>query len=229
MQIRLVAAVVVAVVGVWALPLQASLLDYSGDAYNNGLGPANGAWYGSTPYTNNGALVGEVDWLVFGPGEFAQAFSGSSGYSPPANELVYAYQIDNMGTSDTSTLQSAIVAGRSAETIGTFPLTDLAGNPGLAPTTTTFTPPSGGFSSAYWYVSGGIGTGKSSAGLAYASSNTPELDFGSLVNSGLSADADPLPGPSTSLSGTPEPSTVILLAAAAILLGIRRRFWHGQA
>ncbi|MGA2031017.1 MAG: PEP-CTERM sorting domain-containing protein [Thermoguttaceae bacterium] len=219
----LVAALVVAVVGVWVLPLQAELLDYATFAYID----SNGAWYGATPFGSL-SLSGSVDWVVFRPGAFAQAFPGSS-YSPPANELVYAYQIVPAGASDVSTLQSAIVSGRPYDDIGTFPLTDQVGHPGLTPTTATFSALGGGYGSAYWYFSGGIPVGDASAGLAYASPNAPEMQFGSLVGSGLGAMADPLPAPSISLHSTPEPSTVILLAAAAILLGIRRRFWFRHA
>ncbi len=217
-QIRLVAAAVVAVVGIRVLPLQAlTLLDYKSYAYSD----SSGTWDGVATY-NSLSLSGSVEWLVFGPGEFAQAFSGSSGYSPPATELVYAYQILPSGSSDTSTLESAIVAGRPADTIGTFSLTN-----GVAPTTANFQPPSAGYYSAYWNFSGGIFAGSASTGLAYASPNTPENEFGTLVNSGLFATtASSLPAPSTTpLSSVPEPSAVILLAVAAIVLGIRRRFW----
>ncbi len=218
-RITLLVAAVVALVGGWALPLQAGLLlSYSGDAYQDPGAPNGQAWYGSSPYSG-GSLMGTVDWLVFAPGEFPAALSDTSTFTPPAGELVYAYQINNTGTSDTSTLAVAIAAGSPADNIGSFPL-DSGVPPGSGAGDVTLTPGA----SAYWFFSGGgITTGQSSIGLAYASPNTPEQEYGSLVNSGQGAFANPLPAPST--SPVPEPSTVILLAAAAVLLGLRRRFW----
>jgi hypothetical protein len=225
-QRALVAAVVVVLVGAWVPPAQASLLSlsaYDGDAYQDPGAPNQIAWYGSSTYSQL-SLTGSVDWVVFGPGQFANAFPGSS-YNPPANELVYAFQIDNTDTSDTSTLTAAFDSDSPADTIGSFPLGDLNGNlgvsPGTSPGDVALTP-----GSAYWFFPGGITMGESSIGLAYASPNTPEQEYGSLINSGLGAYAVPLPGPSTSaFVVVPEPSTVILLAAAATLLGLRRRFW----
>ena len=193
--------------GVWVLPSKADLLNYSSYAYTDAT---YGTWAGTTPYTSENALVGNVEWLVFGPGEFAQAFPGSS-YSPPAHELVYAYQVIPTGSSDTSTLQAAYVAGQPVDSIGSFPLTDPSDNPGLTPTLATSASLGSGYDSAYYFFAGGIVTGNASAGLAYASPDTPEMQFGSLVNSGLGAIANPLPAPSDTPYTVPEPSAVILL------------------
>jgi hypothetical protein len=200
------------------------LVSGSGYAYSDGLGPGSGgAWYGSTPYSSF-SLVGTVDWVVIAPGKFALAFPGSP-YSPPANELVYAYQINNTGNSDASTLDTVVVSDRPHDTIGSFPLTGLGGNPGLPPVSSSFvaSPPTYDF--AHWLFGTGIVTGQSSSGLAYASPNTPEYQFGSLINSGLGADADPLPSPST--SPIPEPSSAALFTAFGLLLMYCGRFWRG--
>jgi hypothetical protein len=125
-----------------------------------------------------------------------------------------------MGSSDTSTLQVGIDWNTPHDTIGAFPLSDPYSNPGEAPTTTEFLPiVTNVYDSAYWNFPG-IVTGNASEGLAFASPNAPESLFAVLVNSGLEADIS-LPSPGT--TPAPEPSAVILLAAAAILLAIRRR------
>ncbi len=220
-QRTLVAAAVVVLLGGWVLPLQASLLDYSADAYQDPDAPNGIAWYGSTPYTNSGgSLSGTVNWVVFAPGEFPPALSGPS-FTPPAGELVYAFQISSTGSLDTSTLQADIEPGCPADSIGSFPLGSGVA-PGTGPGDVTLNPGA----SAYWYFPGGILTGQSSIGLAYASPNTPQQEYGSLIDGGANAYASPLPTPSTALYVVPEPSTVILLAAAAILLGLRRRLWR---
>jgi len=209
-------ALVVAVAAVWALPLQAGYLSnsYSSYAYSS-LG--HGPWYGTVPYSNS-SLNGTVDYVVFGPGEFALAFPPSTtSYHPPADELVYAYQIHSTGAAPTSALDVVIYADRSHDSIGSFPLD----SGGLPPTGNSFVP-SGAFDFATWNFAGI--TGSSSEGLAFASRNAPESLVGSLINHGLGATIS-LPSPSTSPFPVPEPSTVILLAVAAILLGSRRRFW----
>jgi hypothetical protein len=223
---HLLTAVVLALVGAWVLPLQASslLLSYSGDAYNDGNGPASGAWWGVASYNYANTLEGTVDYVVFAPGKFQQAFPGSS-YSPSPTELVYAYQTVNTGSSDASTLQVAIADGHPADTIGSFSLGDSTQ---VTPSTVDFQSLGPGFSnSAYWlFQSPTIPSGGLSVGLAYASPDTPEQQFGSLINSGLASVADPLPAPST--SPVPEPSTLILLVATAIVLGLGRRFMCKQ-
>ncbi len=221
----LLTAVVVALVGAWVLPLQASslLLSYSGDAYNNGggpYGPASGAWWGVASYNYSNQLEGTVDYVVFAAGQFALAFPSSS-YHPPANELVYAYQIMNTGPSDVSTFSVPIFQMRPADTIGYF--SDIAG---VVPTTSTLTISNTADGTATWFYSssgsGTILTGQSSVGLAYASPNAPESDYGSVINSGLSSYILSLPSPST--TPAPEPSTIVLLALPAILLVLRRRY-----
>jgi len=212
-------ALVVAVAAVWALPLQAGYLSnsYSSYAYSS-LG--HGPWYGTVPYSNS-SLNGTVDYVVFGPGEFALAFPPSTtSYHPPANELVYAYQVHSTGSSNTSALNVDIIASHLYDSIGSFPLD--AG--GLPPVGESFVP-SGPLVYAKWnYIEPGITTGNSSVGLAFASPNTPEMLVGTLGDSGLGANIA-LPSPSTLMVPVPEPSTAILLAASAILLGLRRRFW----
>jgi hypothetical protein len=213
---RLVTVVIILVVAAGTISARANLLDYKNYAY---VDSSNKSWWGDTSYSDF-SLSGSVEWVVFGPGQFNLAFPASP-YHPPATELVYAYQIDNVGTSDTSTLDVAIVAGRSVDTVGFFPLTYSGSNAGMQPSSSTFVPSPPSYQFAHWSFQGGILTGQSSSGLAYASAYVPENQFGSLANSGLGADADPLPSPSTTLVPFPEPATTALLLVSALAIGLK--------
>lgn len=229
----LLTTVTMALLGAWVLPLQAStLLDYAADAYNDGNGPENGAWYGSAPYANS-TLSGSVDWAVFTPSQFTAAFGGSgSGFQPTANELVYTYQIINAGSSDASSLSMTLFPG-PADNIGSFSTL-----PGTVPTGSALNSPTAmlPFGSAGWSFGATSqdpnattipGNGDSSVGLAFSSPNSPDLVWGgSLIDDGLNASTNTLLAtPSDIQVIVPEPSTTILLAAAAILLGLRRRLF----
>ncbi len=168
----LITAGVVAMVSFCAMPLQAGLLDYAADAYNDGHGPgAGGAWYGTATYSDL-SLSGSVEWVVFAPDAFSQVLGGN-GYTPSAHELVYAFEVDNAGTSDLSTLDAGMVSGRPRDNVGTF---TIPSQTGITPTTSSFAGTSP-FDAAHWFFSspnGPILTGQSSVGLAYASINAPE-------------------------------------------------------
>ncbi len=223
-QRMLVVAAVVAVAAVWVLPAQADLLSlYGSDAYTDASATT---WAGSASYSDLGALVGTVEYVVFPPNGFP-TIPGST-YAPPAGELVYAYQVENTGSSDASTLGVSFGSNSEYDSFGSFPLTGLNGA-GILPD-----PVNSGFvlnrpfvTAHYYFPPPSILQGNSSAGLAFASVDTPENWYGSLVDSGLGSGTSPLPGPST--TAVPEPSIVILLAASAILLSVGRRFLGDQS
>jgi hypothetical protein len=231
--------VAIALVGAWVLPLQAStLLDYAADAYNDGNGPgANGAWYGSASYANSTSLSGTVDWAVFTPSQFLAAFGGSaSGFQPTPHELVYTYQIINTGAANASSLSMTLWPG-PADNIGSFSTL-----PGTAATGSALDSPTASlpFGSAAWSFGATPqdpnattipGNGYSSVGLAYSSPNSPDLFWdGTLIDDGHQATTNAyLATPSNIQVSVPEPSTTVLLAAAAILLGLRRRLFCKQA
>jgi hypothetical protein len=79
----------------WAATCDGGVLNGHPLAYNNGLGPASGAWTGATPYQDKSIggtqLFGTLEWAVFKPADFP--FAGLSGWSPTAGQLVYAYQV----------------------------------------------------------------------------------------------------------------------------------------
>ena len=218
----LIAATVVAVALFRVMPLQAGLLDYAADAYNDGHGPgAGGAWYGVATYSDL-SLSGSVEFVVFKPDVFSSVLGGN-GYTPSSHELVYAFEIDNAGTSDVSTLDAGMVSGRPRDNVGTF---TIPSQTGITPTTSSFANTSP-FDAAHWFFSspnGPILTGQSSVGLAYASINAPENSLGSLINSGLSTNI-PLPGPSTTQAPVPEPSTFALVTITAAIVVLGRRYF----
>lgn len=190
-----------------ALPLQADLLSYSGSAYYDGVT----YWFGSTNYAD-GPLNGMIEWSVYAPGVFNTLFPGS-GYTAPLDDFTYAYQIFQAGDSDLSKLDVSIAANRPTDTIGSFSTNQVSGD---APLASVFTTPTTANYTAEWTFSG-ILTPHSSQGLVFSSPNLPEMRFGSVVNSGLSAFGY-LPSPSTVPGPVPEPSSLLLLACGAFII-----------
>ena len=109
------------------------------------------------------------------------------------------------GDSDLSKLDVSIAAGRPLDTIGSFSTNLVSGD---APLTSILT---AGYSAAWTFS--GIITPDSSQGLVFSSPNSPEMRFGSVINSGLSAFGY-LPSPST----VPEPSSLLLIACGAFII-----------
>jgi hypothetical protein len=205
--------VVVTAAALLASPAAAGSLATNPLAYNDGAT----VWHGSTDFAS-GPLNGTVDWAVFEPGMFTLAYPGS-GYVPPAGELVYAYQVNAVGLSEISTLDVAIFPDRPRDHIGWFSL-----GPGeTAPSEMALNP---GASTVHWLFPG-INPGTSSTGLVFSSPRIPEELGGSLLNSGLSAWAMPLPTPSTVPVTVPEPGTALLVIIGGLVLGfgwiVRRR------
>jgi hypothetical protein len=181
----------------------AGLLNGIASAYNDGNGPAAGAWTGSTPFST-GTLQGYVEWAVFGPGQFPFA-----GYTPTSGELTYAYQVFETGSAPLSSF--SVILTDLADNIGSF--NDLAGD---NPSTMTLT---SGISST-WRFSG-IPQNGNSRGLAFSSIRVPEELKGSVIDTGQSTFVVPLPSPSA--TSIPEPGTISLLVGSMGLVLIRRR------
>lgn len=181
---------------------EAGVLDGHASAFNDGNGPSAGAWTASTPFDNGVGVSGTVEWAVFGPGDFPFA-----GYSPPAGELTYAFQIFSTGSAAIHSLTLNDPNG-AAGNIGSFG--DLAGE---APTSSTLT------TQAIWNFAG-LDAGENSTGLAFSSIKTPDSLFGVVVNGGSFAVAIPLPVPGS--NDIPEPASLALLGAGGLLM-LRRR------
>lgn len=181
----------------------AGLLNGHALAYNDGNGPAAGAWTGSTGFVQ-GTLQGYVDWAVFGPGQFPY-----SGYTPTAGELTYAYQIYETGAAPLSSFSLALTD--IANNIGSF--NDL---PGDAPNSSTLV----SLASATWRFPG-IAQNGNSQGLAFSSIRIPQSLFGVVIDTGQTQFVVPLPSPSA--TSIPEPGTISAVLGAACLAMVRRR------
>ena len=84
--------VLVAIVGLWALPASASLLD-TGTPYQEGTK----IWCGTTvfPEDYDPVLGGYVEWAVYESGHFPGTFSG---YTPTPGQFAYVYQVFSTGS-----------------------------------------------------------------------------------------------------------------------------------
>ncbi len=154
-----------------------------------------GSWNGSTNFTDGANLNGSVEWAVFAPGTFPAGFLG---YTPNPSNLVYTYQIFEVGSAPLSLLNVGM--GGPASNIGTF---TGGGVTGQAALTTTLI--SGSLAS--WTFSGIIGPA-TSVGLAYESPNVPVNNIGVVQDGGNPAGVIFIPGPS--LTPIPEPATLTL-------------------
>lgn len=180
-------------------------------------------WHGSTAFDSDGNpavlegddLEGSVDWAVFTKTAFDNAFP-ASGYSPPAGQLAYTFQVNVGGVTDVSRL----AVGIDSEPTGTIGSFSGGGVSGIAPVSSSLLPNTTSTTSAeFSFVGTTIPVGSSSAGLAFSSRRIPEDFFGSVIDGGLTALVIPLPSPSS--VNIPEPSTVVLAAVALALMGWR--------
>jgi len=205
MRMRTMWAVVVIVVLMPGAVLAGPLATHS-DAWWDPVGGF--FWRGSTSFAN-GNLSATVDWCVFGPGDYA-----GTGYTPAANEFVYAYQIITTGTAAITQLTVNMIESNEANNIGDD--ASLVG--GAAPIAAAFGAPPPALQTANWFFAGMVSPDESDA-LVYSSVNMPLWDnMARIIDDGTYTEG-PVPTPSNVI---PEPATFALLAMglAAVL---RRR------
>ncbi len=212
---KIVAAIACGLILCTAAVSSAGILNGNPLAYDDGNGPAAGAWTGTLPFDNGNGLEGDLDFAVFTTAVFNANFSGL-GYTPstpPTGGLVYTYQLTNT-TSPTGDSISAEIVGivNPANTIGSFDIGDIA--PSLA----TF---SG--SNALWQYNPAIDAGETSFGMAFSSPNVPMLGVALTVDGGGTAQTVGVPTPSA--RPIPEPASLAMwgLLSVAILLVRRGR------
>lgn len=164
-------------------------------------------WHGTSSFSN-GILHGSVEWAVYAPGTFPYA-----GYTQPAGEYVYAFQVA-MDPTSVGMSHLSVALTSPADTIGDFALPG-----GTAPAVENLTP----FSSADYFFS--PEAFPLTSGLAFASPDAPIVLFGSIADGGLAFIVDPLPSPG--VPGTvPEAgtwATWLLLGASCGSMAVCRR------
>jgi len=180
------------------------------------------AFTGIAPFSGSGTtgiLDANVEYAVFAPGQApASLFGSSSNLSSPAfSDYVYAYVVDNVGTSGAGDLSVNLLNvgyanGAILENIGHSEA--LGGNQPIVG--------QGAASNSYYnlFYADPITPGTSSDILYFTSPQPPDFASSTTGNGGLN---DPylLPSPAVSV---PEPSSLGLLAAGGLaLLGRRRR------
>ncbi|MBN1588871.1 MAG: hypothetical protein JW888_05095 [Pirellulales bacterium] len=166
---------------------------------------------GMSPFFN-----ADVDYAVYAPGQFEVTFDGAD--PSEGVDYVYAYQIFHVGPgTDEPLLQFSVgLDGIAAEGAGV--ITDFGA--GQAPTSASFStsgnnPPT----SAVWYYDSpmSLAPGCQSNILLFTSSAPPEWDTSTLRGTNSTAKTELLPSP-----GVPEPAMLILIIAAAGVLGASR-------
>jgi hypothetical protein len=187
----------------------------SGVAYAGALATdANALVYDSTTWrgttvmvdSNNPDLKANVDYCVYGPGQFSYP---GLGYTPTSDEFVYAYQVFIEGSTEVLNFAVTLGASNGANNVGSWTMTG-----GVAPDESGI-----GGGEVNWGWDDGLHQGEESYGLAFSSPHAPTWDSGAIINGGGAASND-VPSPSDVI---PEPTTLGLLLVGAIVGGWRRR------
>jgi hypothetical protein len=168
-------------------------------------------WSGTSHFEHpSSGLMGDIDWIVYGPGDFPYS---DSGYIPPALQYTYVYQIINTGTvaiSDFTFNVDQVVDNVDSFISASRVLGDLAAGTDYSPIMVE-------------WIFDGINGGNTSAGLVFTSLKAPKTtETGRVTDGGSSSGVELLPAPGP--NDIPEPGTFVLLVAGLGLAVIVRRF-----
>jgi hypothetical protein len=211
-----------------ATPGFAGPLSLTDLAYNDGFGPASGAWKGTATFSGGLGFSATVDYAVFAPGTFGDFLTEQGiGFADPTDQsqLVYAYQV-NYNAASFGAISSNTVGLDGDETIGmvgSIPKALVAG--------ANYDPSNGanqGTSVGWDYFSGSTaifsGPPKKSTILFFTSPDVPEYDYASLLHLGGPA-PQLVASPSNVPYVVPEPAclTLLLIGSISGIQLIRRR------
>jgi hypothetical protein len=189
-------------------------------AYNDGTR----VWSGTSTLINpTSGLAANIDWCVYAPGHFpGTAYTYNSATSthlePAANEFVYVYQLESVGSVGVSSFGVQMLEGNKAHAIGHDTSLGLPG--GVSEDNASFAWGGSSWSNlASWDFYAGLTQGQNSPALAFASVNVPWMLQGRIVDEGTYAYGD-MASPSNLI---PEPATLTLLATGLVLALRRRR------
>jgi|WetSurMetagenome_2_1015567.scaffolds.fasta_scaffold581030_1 hypothetical protein len=167
------------------------------------------AWTGSTTM-DNGHVTATIEWAVFAPGDYP-----GLGYTPGADQFVYAYQVFSTGPAPVTQLTVNMIASNEAQNITHDAVLAAGGDPWDA----WFGAAAPALQTSNWGF-GGLTAGQHSDILVYSSVNMPVWDkLAYIVDEGTFA-FGPVPTPSNVI---PEPATIGLLLVGGSFVAARRR------
>ncbi len=202
----------------FAVAAFAGVLGY-GTPYTDGTGVT---WDGVSHFSNTtSGLAGDVDWIVYAPGQFPYA---GSGYTPPSDQYTYVYQIVSTGTVSVSDFNFSV-----DEVVGNISSFVSPGQvDGDLPAGIDFVSGQGGW--VDWAFDGingpNEGGNHTSAGLVFTSPKAPmSTSTGTITDGGTTGRLDLLPAPGTGNGNiVPEPTTLALALVGLGLIAAIRRF-----
>ena len=158
----------------------------------------------------------DIDYCVYDPGQFVESFFD---VTVDPSLYVYAYQVTSVtdgtfgaGTGYVTRFSVGLTGGDAqACGLGYVPLS------GAFPSSIAFAPAVAPFNTVGWNYAPGIYAGSTSAVMFYCSPFGPEWDNASITGAYGLGDSQLMPSP------TPEPATLVVLAAGSALLFRRKR------